>query len=180
MALTISTNLHLDYRDEVESVLGTLAELYPDVPLSAVEIFEAPRDLSMGHAADGVIYLNGYWFSRPRRFFTDAVMSARELTPPGFPLWHGGIGGVEQEFTRLLIHEFGHLLRVATPGAAEFAEAGSRAAVDDPSIAVSGYALADDDGSGEEWWSETFDAMILGGSDSPQVGEMREFLAGTR
>lgn len=174
--MIISPDLHSDYRDETQRVLRKLCALYPAVNLRAVEVFERPGDRSMGHAGDGAISLNAYWFTRPRQFLTDAVVHARETTPPGFPLWHGGIGGVEQEYERLLIHEFGHLVKASTPGADEFAAEKAQEARDNPALAVSGYALADDDDSGEEWWSETFDAVLLGGSDSPQVGEMREFL----
>lgn len=127
----------------------------------------------MGFATgDCTISLNGFWFERPRRVFIEQVLSARAATPEEFPLWHGGVGGVDREFERLLTHEFGHLVAAVTQGSRDFAARSFDAAVDDPSLAVSGYALVDPD----EHWAELFAALIIGGSDSPQVGEMREFL----
>ena len=164
--------LHEDYRGPLADVLRTLCLAYPQVEPPRVEMFAEDYDRSLGHAeTDGTIRLNSYWFSRPRSFFQRAVVRAREVSPEGAPKWHGGIGGEDNEFARFVAHEFGHLLADKVPGSAAFSKAGHAAAIDQPDLAVSGYALVD----AEEWFSETFCGLRFGAA-SVQVAEMAKFL----
>lgn len=173
MSVTLPAELHADYRADAEAVLGALGEAYPQVAVPEVRVFSSEGDRSLGRALDGVIELNAYWFSRPREFFQRGVVRSREHTPQDAPRWHGGIGGEDGEFARFLTHEFGHLLYDATEGSEAFSEAGHAAALEDPRIAASGYALVAEDAL--EWWAETF-AGLRYGSASPQVALMARFL----
>lgn len=140
--------------------------------LDGLHLFSRPEDRSLGFCSRETIVLNAWWFARPRQFFTDGVAEARATRPPDLPIWHGGVGGVEGEYERLLTHEFGHLVAASTRGSEEFARRGFEAAKADPSIAVSGYSLKDP----LEWFAEVFDAMRMGG-EGEQVDAMRGFLA---
>lgn len=167
--------LHEDFRLEAESVLAGLLEAYPQAGAVRIEVHDPePGDLSLGNSdMPGVISLSGYWFSQPRDHFDEMVLASRAATPPSLPLWHGGIGGPEGEFERLITHEFGHHVMAAGGEPAEqMAIAGHEAAVADPRLAVSGYSLSDPD----EWFAETFAASRIGGSGSPQVAAMLEYL----
>lgn len=167
--MLLDTALHPDFRIEIEAQLAALCAAYPEVDLGAVRLFRKyADDRSLGSVEGSDILLNAYWFAQPREKLAAAALLGREAAPYGTPLWHGGMTEAEH----LIAHEFGHLLSSATPGAGEFAKAGHAAALADPAIAVSGYALVDPD----EWFSETFAGMRLG-APSPQVGEMEAFLA---
>jgi hypothetical protein len=171
--MEISSDIHDDFRDEIVAAAEALAAAYPDVPFSGVQLFEVEGDESLGRVNGDAIEINAHWFARPRAVFDAAVVAGRKATPPGFPAWHGHIGGLEREPERLIAHEFGHLLAAAVSGSAEFATTGHRAALNNSDLAVSGYALCDAD----EWLAETFAALRLGGSGSIQVGELEKFLS---
>jgi hypothetical protein len=173
---SLSTSLHPDYLPLADATLTALVAAYPKVAFSGVEVYQPKGyDQSLGHVEDDRIVLNGYWFSEPRSKMDAAVIAAREATPPGFPRWHGGIGSLENEPVRLLTHEFGHILFSGITGYRAFADRLHRAALRDPAIAVSGYSLCADDGA-DECAADTFAAMRLGGSGSPQVAELQAFL----
>ena len=172
--MRITDEVHADFRHEFETALSTLCEAYPRVPMGEVRVVDVPGDKSLGFCDGNDIVLNGHWFCRPRAVFDAAVVAGRASQPPGVPKWHGGIGGLEREPERLITHEFGHLLGPTIPGYTEFARAGHAAAMTSPSLAVSGYALVA--GEPDEWFAETFAAMRLGGSGSPQVAELMKFL----
>lgn len=145
---------------------------YSRVPFEGVELFRKPDDRSLGYTGKGKIYLNAFWFAQPRAAFDTQVMKARSSAPPGYPPWHGRIGGFDHEVERLITHEFGHLLADTLDGYKEFASAGHSAVLADPTMAVSGYALVDPD----EWFAEVFSALRLGGSGSVQIVEVDKFL----
>lgn len=167
-------DIHPDFAAEADAVLSALREQHSRAGDVRVEVYDPERgDRSLGNSDEpGVISLNGWWFSKPRARFDAAVVAARDATRPGLPMWHGGIGGIENEFERLLTHEFWHHLQRALPGAGEFCRAGHEAALADNALAVSGYSLVDAD----EWGAEVFAALRLGGAGSPQVAEMEAFL----
>jgi len=179
---SLSTDLHPDYLPLADATFTSLVAAYPRVDFHGVRVYH-PRsgvDRSLGYAGGGWIYVNAYWFAEPRARLDAEVARARTITPFGFPRWHGGIGSLEREPERLFTHEFGHLLAAGLAGYRSFADGLHRAALDDPDLAVSGYALCPDvegDGSGaDELWADTFGALRLGGSGSPQVAELQAFL----
>jgi hypothetical protein len=167
--------LHDDYRHEADAVLAALREEYSVAGPVRVDLYEPePGDLSLGNSdTPHVISLNAYWFAAPRHLFHEAVIAGRAATRPGLPRWHGSIGDLAHEFARLITHEFAHhLMSALSEPAAKFACERHAAAVAEPTLAVSGYALCDAD----EWAAETFAAARLGGAGSPQVAEMLKFL----
>jgi hypothetical protein len=176
--LYLDPRLHADFRPAAEATLAALLEAYPRVALEALRLYDPePGDFSLGCCDSGrTIALNAHWFDVPRALFDDAVVRGRSLTPAGAPPWHGHVGDLDREFDRLLAHEFWHAMADGLPGAAEFCRRGHAAAVAEPSLAVSGYAILD----AAEWGAETFAAIWLGGAGSPQVAEMVEFLAASR
>lgn len=175
--MKISRLLHPEYREETERVLSSLLREYPRVSLRSVEVFDRPGDRSMGFATgDHTINLNGHWYSKPRSFFRTAVVEARRTTPPGFPLWHGGIGGIDQEYERLLVHEYGHLVAAVTSGSTRVAKTLFKKTISEPDLAVSGYSLVDED----ECFAEVFDALHFKVDENPLVAEMHHFLDRTR
>ena len=169
-------DLHHDFRPDADATLRALREAYPQAGDVRIEVYDPPEgDHSLGNSdTPGVISLNGFWFAQPRPRFDEAVVAAREAGRKGLPRWHGGIGSLDGEFQRLITHEFWHHLQRALPGADEFCRRGWAVAVNDVEQAVSGYALCDAD----EWGAETFAALRLGGSGSPQVAQMEDFLHG--
>jgi hypothetical protein len=174
--MEVSPDIHDDFRGEIVAAAEALAAAYPDVPFAGVQLFEVEGDESLGRVKGDTIEINAHWFARPRAVFDAAVVAGRKATPPGFPAWHGHVGGLEHETERLIAHEFGHLLAAAVSGVDEFAMAGHRTALNDPDLAVSGYALCDAD----EWFAETFAALRLGGSGSAQVAELAAFIASAK
>ena len=167
----IDDGVHRDFLPTVDVILGALLTAYPQAKLSAVRLFERPGDRSLAHVEGVTIMLNALWFSRPRAALAEAALLGRASAPYGAQLWHGGMPDTPLPY-HLLTHEFGHLLATATPGAVEFSAHSHAAALNDPSLAASGYALVDPD----EWWGETFAALRLG-APTPQAAEMQAFLA---
>jgi hypothetical protein len=167
--VNISPGLHPDFRGVVEAVVGSLDAVYPVARVAGVDLFERDGDRSLAHVAGRTIVLNAHWFARPRAVLDEEAKVGREAARYGMPLWHGGMGEPEH----LLTHEFGHVLAAALPASGKLSGRGHAAALVDPAVAVSGYALVDPD----EWWGETFAALRLGHAASPQVAEMEAFLA---
>lgn len=169
-------DLHSDFQDTAESVLAGLKQSYPEAGDVRIELYQPkPGDFSLGNSdTSGVIKLNAYWFGEPRDKFDEAVISGRAGQREDIPKWHGGIGDLDREFDRLIIHEYAHhLLDALGEKANRFARAGFDQAKAAEDTAVSGYASVDY----SEWWCDTFAAMRLGGAGSPQVADMIAFLA---
>jgi hypothetical protein len=166
-------DLHPDFCSIAETTLTALVADYPQARFGGLRVY-LPRgnDRSLGHVEGSDICINAFWFSEPRAKLDEAVLCARDLVPFGMPRWHGGVGSLEREAERLLTHEYFHVLAPRLQGYSAFADALHRAALDDPDLAVSGYALADSD----ECFAEVGAAMRMGGSGSPQVAEMQAFL----
>lgn len=175
--MDLPASLHPEYKDEVETTLSALCEAFPQVVLTEVRMFSDEGDRSLGRAKGNTIELNAYWFARPKQVMLDAVDDSRNSTPFGAPKWHGGIGGAKGEVKRLLNHEFAHLLAEYLTGYRTFARRHHREALANPELAVSGYALCDDE---DEWFAETFAALRLGGNGSPQCARLEAFLAGQK
>jgi hypothetical protein len=175
---TLSTDLHPDYLPLADATLTALVAAYPRVEFSGIWLYKPKEgDRSLGHVEGSHIALNPYWFSAPRSKMDEAVVLARQSTPPWAPKWHGGIGSLEREPERLLTHEFAHILAGSLRSYRDFADRLHRAALDDPDLAVSGYSLCGDNGA-DECFADTFAALRMGGSGSPQVANLAAFLAG--
>jgi hypothetical protein len=174
----LPTGLHPDYLPLADATLTALVAAYPWVNFSGLWLYK-PKDgdRSLGHVEGSHICLNPFWFASPRSKMDEAVILARQSTPPGLPRWHGGIGSLEREPERLLTHEFAHILAGSLRGYRAFADGLHRAALDDPDLAVSGYSLCADDGA-DECFADAFAALRMGGSGSPQVADLAAFLAG--
>lgn len=172
--MLISARLHPDFRPGVEAVLEALCAAYPNVKFDGLQLYGPPAgDESLGCTDGNRILLNAGWFTEPEAKLDQAIVEGRVATPPGVPLWHGGIGSLEHEVERLVCHEFGHLVaQTIGKSAQRFADRGHRAVLAEPDIAVSGYAITDP----EEWFAEVFAAMRLGAAGSRQVAEMAAFL----
>lgn len=151
------TRAHPRFAPMIREIIGALVERYPWAPLHSVRVYEPPLgDRSMGNTKDGVISLNEHWFGADPRDLQDAALARHDILLRRLRVsWHGGMTA---EPIHLLSHEFGHALAPAIPGCRAFARDARAAALLDPSLAISGYGLVDDD----EYWAEIFAACELG------------------
>ncbi len=162
---------HPSFVPPIRQTIGDLAARYPQVPLREVRLYDPkPGDRSMARTTAHEIALNPYWFSRPISDLRDAAMRNTEVRLRGCVVrWHGGMC---DEPRHLCTHEFAHSLSHALPGWHALAGPARSRALADPTLAVSGYGLANDD----EYFAEMFAAYELGMLRGKDHDGMRELL----
>ena len=171
------TDFHQSFRADIGRTVGNLVDRYPSAPFHGVVPFEKPGDRSLGYEDGGTVHLNLFWFGRPKANLLAAAVEGDRRGARGIARWHGGM----PEPVHVLTHEFGHVLAGGVKddlGFGRLLRDGFGAARLRPSLAISGYALADRD----EWWAETFAASELADADvdNPQIGAVSRYLAGLR
>ena len=165
------TALHPSLVFPVASQLARLRGRYGTAP--KVEVYAPkPNDMSLGYTEGTTIRLNGFWWAEPAGKLRDAVEIGNRPGDPEVPTWHAGMAEPDHTIT----HEYAHALwndrlRVR-PEFQRFVREGYRSALSVPSLAPSGYALADD----QEYWAEVFAAAELGLAGNAAVDEARELL----
>ena len=169
-------DLHPDFK-EVIRLLKWLDGRYPWVRLKKVSLFTKPGDKSLGTTTPDGIMLNSYWFSRDPKYLKLAAIAGTDRGDPKMPPFHG-----MPEPIHTVIHETGHAVQFALEDNSDYQklhQALFRKVRQDPTTAVSGYAIANAD----ENWAEIFASVHLGGVDAqrnPQVRAMRFFLSGLK
>ena len=162
---------HPSFVPPIRKIVGDLAARYPQAPLREVRLYEPkPGDRSMANTTAETIALNPYWFSRPISDLRDAATWNTQVRLRGHVVeWHGGM---TDEPRHVLIHEFGHSLSHALSGWRALAGRSRSRALADPSLAVSGYGLSNDD----EWFAEHFALVELGLANKQQIKELNAIL----
>lgn len=148
---------HPSFVPPIRQTIDALAARYPRVPLREVRLYDPkPGDRSMARTTAHEIALNPYWFSRPADELKEAAKRCTDIRLRGHVVkWHGGM---TDEPIHLCTHEFAHSLSHALPGWRVLAGPARNRALADPSLAVSGYGLSNND----EYFAELFAAYELG------------------
>jgi DNA topoisomerase-1 len=145
---------------------------FPWVPLKTVKIYQPdPDDRSLGNADDrGVIALNSLWFKGDPEVLQRAAVEGVIVPADGHSIpWHRAVAEPEH----VVIHEFGHVATEALEdwqGAVEEARA---AAIANPELAPSGYAL----GGPPEYFAEAFANLLMGLARPDEAALIKGLLA---
>lgn len=154
------SDAHPDFVTQIPEIVGPLALRYPTAVLRRVGLYQlVPGDASMGRASpDGAVEFNPFWFGRDPRFLAEAAKDHPVVDVGGISMaWHGPM---VDEPAHVVTHEFAHCVWYGLPPerASNWADARWLAATRDPSLAPTGYALA----NAVEYFAELFALVELG------------------